>query len=128
MERELNGTAHLSICAGYLGGEGTLDYIHLDCSLRPGGFKFREDDKFILDYSSVGHSCPVIPPYDINSFDLRSPFAMLVLGIIFSVLSVASILYELFTLRQTRLVTIGSIYLVSVCAIGVWYSPWPSTS
>ena len=66
--------------------------------------------------------------YDINSLDLRSPFSMPVLGITFSVLNVVSILYELFTRPQSRLVTIEPVDLVSVCAIGVWYSPWPSTS
>lgn len=112
---------YLSICAGYMGGTEDPDYVHLDCSLRPGSFTFRSDDKFIIDYSSVGDLFPVVPRYDITSFNLRPSFAILVLGIAFTILSIAVVLYELFTRPQSgslSLVSVRLASLISVCLIG----------
>jgi hypothetical protein len=113
---------YLSICAGYMGGTEDPDYVHLNCSLRSGSFTFRSDDKFIADYSSIGDLYPVELRYDIGSYDLRPPFAMLVLGISFTILSLAAVLYDLFTRQQSRslsLVPVGTVSLVSVSLIGV---------
>lgn len=117
---------YLSICAGYMGGTEDPDYVHLDCSLRPESFTFRSDDKFIIDYSSVGDLFPVVPRYNITSFNLRPPFAILVLGIAFTILGIAAVLYEPF--RRPRsgslsLVSVRLASLISVCLIGVFYNP-----
>jgi hypothetical protein len=117
---------YLSICAGYMGGTEDPEYIHLNCSTRPGSFTFATDDKFILDYQSVGDLFPVVGRDTFDTFNLRPPFVTLVIGIIFIVLSMVVLVYELCTRGRSRslsLVPVGPSSIISVVVVGVCGQP-----
>jgi hypothetical protein len=100
---------YLSICAGFLGGTEDAYYYHLNCSARTGGFTFRSDDEFILDYQSIGDLFPVLPAVASNSFNLGPSFTMLVIGIVLAAASVTVFVFELSGLgrrwRHIKMVT-----------------------
>lgn len=86
---------YLSLCAGFMGGTEDAYYYQLNCSYRPGSFIFRTDDPFIVDYQAIGGEYPVEAGGPFESFDLRPPFACLVLGIVFSILSLGVVLCDI---------------------------------
>ena len=78
-----------------MGGTEDAYYYQLNCSYRPGSFIFRTDDPFIVDYQAIGGEYPVEAGGPFESFDLRPPFACLVLGIVFSILSLGVVLCDI---------------------------------
>ncbi|KAH8805244.1 hypothetical protein F5884DRAFT_443113 [Xylogone sp. PMI_703] len=108
---------YLAICAGYMGGSENPDYVNLDCWSRHGGFSFSTDDESILSYQSIGDLFPVTPlSGDPDTFNLQPPFAMLVLGIAFTVLSLPVLVYEAFITNTPKRLGSLSVALLGIAA------------
>lgn len=112
---------YLSICAGYLGGTEDPIYYHLNCSARTGGFTFRADDQFILDYQSISDSFPVLPNTVNRTFNMGPSFATLVVGIVLTIAGAGTLVLELcgFGHRWKFLDTL-SAGLILVSPPGCW--------
>lgn len=98
-----------------MGGTETEVLVHLNCSQRQGSFIFRTDDEYIMDYQSFNNSFPV-ESRAFDTFDLRPPFATLVIGLVFTFLSFAVVVYEVSTRRSPVTTTLFPVTPISIAA------------
>ena len=102
-----------------MGGTETEVIVHLSCSRRPGSFTFRTDDEFILDYESFDNAFPVIPRDQFDSFNLRPPFGMLILGVTFTALGLAVLVYEACTRKPSRPPHLAAASRIGTISVGL---------
>jgi hypothetical protein len=105
---------YLSICAGAEYGNEDLTPVILKCQPKLGGFKFRTDDPFIVDFLVEGSEYPVIDDVQLQAFDTAPAFVTLILGLVFSFLSTVVLVSELFGwLQRSYVPQLGVCLLAS---------------
>jgi len=108
---------YLSICGGYVGGTEDPDYVVLECQRKPGGYKFRTDDPFIVNFLSYNGEFPVNSTVPLQTITTAPSFATLVIGITFSVFSMGSLAAEAFGgWSKSGLLAQASVGLLGVAA------------
>lgn len=105
---------YLSICAGAEVGNEDLTPIILECQPKLGGFKFRTDDPFIVDFLAEGSEYPVIDDIPLETFDTAPAFVTFILGLLFSFLSTVVVVGELFGWSQRSYVAQVAVGLLAV--------------
>jgi len=105
---------YLSICAGAEYGNEDLTPVILKCQPKLGGFKFRTDDPFIVDFLAEGSEYPVIDDVPLETFDTAPAFVPLILGLVFSFLSTVVLVSELFGWSQRSYVPQLGVCLLAV--------------
>lgn len=107
---------YLSLCGGYAGGTEDPDYVVLECERKPGGYRFRTDDPFIVNFLSYDSQFPVNSTVPLETFTTTPSFATLVIGITFSVFSVGTLAAEAFGgWSKSGLLPQASVGLLGVC-------------
>jgi hypothetical protein len=87
---------YLSICVGAEVGMEDMTGVVLRCQPKLGGFKFRTDDPFIVDFLAEGSEYPVIDDIPLETFDTAPAFVTFILGLAVSFLSIVVLVGELF--------------------------------
>jgi hypothetical protein len=105
---------YLSICVGAEIGTEDLTGVVLKCQPKLGGFKFRTDDPFIVDFLADGSEYPVIDDTPLETFDTAPAFVTFILGLVFSFLSTVALVGELFRWSQRSYVPQLSVCLLAV--------------
>jgi hypothetical protein len=107
---------YLSLCGGYVGGTEDPDYYFLQCERKAGGWRFRTDDPYIVNFLSVDGQFPVNSTVPLQTFTTAPAFGTLVIGITFSVFGVGLLAAEVFGgwLKSGRLAQ-TSVWLLAVC-------------
>jgi hypothetical protein len=108
---------YLSICAGAEIGSEDLTPIILKCQPKLGGFKFRTDDPFIVDFWAEGSEYPVIDDTSLETFDTAPAFVTFIIGLVFSFLSTVVLVGELFGWSQRSYVPQLGVCLLAVSSI-----------
>ena len=107
---------YFALCAGFAGGTPDPHYVVLECQRKAGGWQFRTDDPFIVNFLSYDGKFPVNSTVPLQTFDTAPALGTLVTGIIFSVFNVGFLVAEVFGgwLKSGRFAQ-ASVWLLAVC-------------